>query len=87
MHQYLLFGCQFASVSNKIFIYYTPSVSIYNSFEIFVTSLTGSSYSFIFAKNEKFKAVSKVYYVVNDITVKVNNNYVFFNNTRQSNLW
>jgi hypothetical protein len=57
MHQYLLFGCQFASVSNKIFIYYTPSVSIYNSFEIFVTSLTGLSYSFFFAKNEKFKAV------------------------------
>jgi hypothetical protein len=28
-------------------------------------------------KNEKFKAILKVYYMLNDIIVKINNNYDF----------
>jgi hypothetical protein len=58
----------------------TPSVPIYNSFD-FLLSLTDLSYSF-FIKNEKFKIILKIYYMLNDIILKINNNYDFFNKTR-----
>jgi hypothetical protein len=29
-------------------------------------------------KNKKFKIILKVYYMLNDITLKINNNYDFF---------
>jgi hypothetical protein len=39
-------------------------------------------YSIFFCeKNEKFKAAFKVYYILNNITSKINNNYDFFNKT------
>jgi hypothetical protein len=37
-------------------------------------------------KNKKLKVILKVYYVPNNITLKINNNCDFFNKTSQSNL-
>jgi hypothetical protein len=39
-----------------------------------------------FSKNEKYKAIFKVYYMLNNITTTINNNYEFFNKIRRSNL-
>jgi hypothetical protein len=55
----------------------TRSVSNYNSFDFFVPSLNGSSYSNFLRKNEKSKGILKVYYSLNNITVKISNKYVF----------
>lgn len=44
-------------------------VPLYNSFDFFVSSLT-SSYSF-FKKNKKNKFIFKVYYMLQNIMVKV----------------
>jgi hypothetical protein len=43
---------------------------IYNLLDFFILRLSNSSYSF-FAKNEKFKAILKAYYMLNDIIVKI----------------
>jgi hypothetical protein len=60
----------------------TQSIPNYNSLEFFVACLTGPSIQFFFCeKNEKFKAAFKVYYILNNITSKINNNYDFFNKT------
>jgi hypothetical protein len=56
----------------------TLSVLIYNSFDFFVASLIDSSYSKFLRKNEKFEAILKIYYMINDITVKINDKYEFF---------
>jgi hypothetical protein len=56
----------------------TPSILIYNSFDFFLVSLIDSSYSKFLRKNEKFEAILKIYYMINDITVKINNKYDFF---------
>jgi uncharacterized membrane protein len=62
----------------KIVINNTPSVLIYNSFNFFMVSLIDSSYSKFLRKNEKFEAILKIYYMLNDITVKINDKYDFF---------
>ena len=66
----------------------TPSVPIYNLFDIFEPSLTGSYYSTFCKKKkiEKIKAMLKVYYMLNDITLKIVIVMNFFNEMRWSNL-
>jgi hypothetical protein len=51
----------------------------------FLLNLTGSAYS-IFLKMKKIKDILKIYYMLNIIIVKNNNNYGFFNKTNQTNL-
>ena len=46
--------------------------------DFFVASLIDSSYSKFLRKNGKFEAILKVYYMINDITVKINDKYEFF---------
>lgn len=55
-------------------IIYTLSFLIYNLFDFFVPSLTGSSYLFF---KIKFKVMFKVHYMLKDIIVKNNKIYDF----------
>jgi hypothetical protein len=50
----------------------TPFVLIYNCLS-FLPNLARSSYPFIFfaKKIDKFKAILKVYYILNDIAIKI----------------
>jgi hypothetical protein len=43
-----------------------------------VACLIGSSYSIFCKKNGKFESILKVYYMLNDITVKINDKYEIF---------
>jgi hypothetical protein len=50
---------------------------IYNSFDFFISNLIGLSYSKK-SKIKKIKTILKIYYMINNITVKTNNNYNIF---------
>jgi hypothetical protein len=56
-------------------LHITPSIPNYNSFDFFCHLL---AYSIFFEKNKIFKAAFKIYYIQNNITSKINNNYEFF---------
>jgi hypothetical protein len=56
----------------------TPSILIYNLFDFFVVSLIDSSYSKFLQKNKNFETILRVYYILNNITVKINDKYNFF---------
>jgi hypothetical protein len=62
---------------STILIFYTFSILNYNSFD-FLSNLVGLSYSIFFVKNRKLKTILKVYYMLNNIGVKINNNYENF---------
>jgi hypothetical protein len=53
-----------------------PSDLNYNLFAFFLTRLIDSFYSF-FWKKEKYKVIFNVNYMLNNITIKFNNNYKF----------
>jgi hypothetical protein len=61
----------------------TPSVLNYNSFAFFVPRLAVSSYLFFLKNLKKIKAIFKIYYMLNNIITKINNNYYFL--IRQDN--
>jgi hypothetical protein len=51
------------------------------------SKIIGSSYLNYFVENIKsFKIIFKVYYILNNITVRIGNNYDFSNKTSRSNL-
>jgi hypothetical protein len=52
----------------------THSILNYNFFDFFLSNLTGS----FFVKNGKIKAISKVYCILNNISVTFNNSYEIF---------
>jgi regulator of sigma D len=56
---------------------YTPSVLNYISFDFFCAIFDRLVLFNVFAKNKKFKAIFKVYYMLNNVTAKINNNYDF----------
>jgi hypothetical protein len=56
--------------------YNTPSVSNYNPFDFFAKFDRLVLLIFL-QKNEKIKFLFKIYYMLNNIMVKINNNYDF----------
>lgn len=61
----------------------TPFVLFYNCLS-FLPNLAGSSYPFFLQKIDKFKAILKVYYILNDIAIKIIY-YNFLNKTSETN--
>ena len=63
-------------------LFNTLCVLIYNSFDFFVKFDRLVLFIFL-AKMENFKVILTVYYMLDYITVKINNIYDFFNKTSQ----
>jgi hypothetical protein len=61
---------------NFFVLSFTPSFSIYNLFD-FYTKFDLLVLFIFFVKKEKFNGMPKMYYIINDIIVKLNNNYDF----------
>jgi hypothetical protein len=61
----------------KTIVLVPPPQFIIHSFDFFV-KFDDSSYSF-FLEKYRFKDIPKLYYMVDDILVKINNYYDFFN--------
>jgi hypothetical protein len=62
---------------NFFVLSFTPSFSIYNLFD-FYTKFDLLVLFIFFVKKGKFNGMPKMYYILNDIIVKLNNNYDFF---------